>query len=341
MLSPTLFAEMTFGTGHNSIYIHDSAGTFTRTDLGLTGLPLLYPNAVQADLPPHLQLSGRFGNQANFNSSQSPFTNFNTTYDFLGNLTKVWGRHTSKVGVYAQKSLKDQTSFTNHNGVINFNENTQNPFDTSYAAANAAIGVYNNYQQANAYSNGEYRYWNVEWYAQDNWKVNDRLTLDYGLRFYWVQPQHDEAGLTSNFYPDQFDAEPGRPPVSSGRSSAARASPSIRSPGRRCRQVNIGRIVPNSGNLTNGIGQAGDPNVPSRLIKDNGILFAPRFGLTYDITGNQSFIFRAGGGVFYDRYEGNISFALISNPPTTFTPQLNFGRLQEIDPANALLAPSA
>ena len=79
--------------------------------------------------------------------------------------------------------------------------------------------------------------------------------------------------------------------------------------------------MPNSGSLTNGIGQSGDPGVPDRLIEDNGILFAPRFGLTYDITGNQSFIFRAGGGVFYDRYEGNISFALISNPPTTFTPR--------------------
>ena len=110
--------------------------------------------------------------------------------------------------------------------------------------------------------------------------------------------------------------------------------------GQQLAAVNIGRIVPNSGNLTNGIGQSGDAGVPDRLIEDNGILFAPRFGLTYDITGNQSFIFRAGGGVFYDRYEGNISFALISNPPTTFTPRIDFGRLQEIDPANALLAPS-
>ena len=55
----------------------------------------------------------------------------------------------------------------------------------------------------------------------------------------------------------------------------------------------IGRIVPNSGSLTNGIGQGGQNGVPDRLIEDNGILFAPRFGLTYDITGNQSFIFRA------------------------------------------------
>ena len=44
--------------------------------------------------------------------------------------------------------------------------------------------------------------------------------------------------------------------------------------------------------------------------------------------------------MFYDRYEGNISFALISNPPTTFTPLIRFGRLQELDPNNALLAPS-
>jgi hypothetical protein len=110
--------------------------------------------------------------------------------------------------------------------------------------------------------------------------------------------------------------------------------------GQQLPAVNIGRIVPNSGSLTNGIGQSGDAGVPDRLIEDNGILFAPRFGLTYDITGNQSFIFRAGGGVFYDRYEGNISFALISNPPTTLTPAINFGRLQDLDPATALLAPS-
>jgi hypothetical protein len=340
VLSPTLFFETTFGTGHNSIYIHDSEANWTRERLGVSALPLLYPDSVQGDQPPWFQLSGRFGNQANFNSSQSPFTNFNTTYDFLANLTKVWGRHTSKVGFYLQKSLKDQTSFTNHNGVINFNEDQSNPFDTTYAAANAATGVFNSYTQANAYSNGQYRYWNVEWYAQDNWKVNDRLTLDYGLRFYWVQPQHDEANLTSNFLPSLFDPSQAVRLYRPGRNAAGTRVGVDPVTGQEVAAVNIGRIVPNSGNLTNGIGQSGDAGVPDRLIEDNGILFAPRFGLTYDISGNQSFIFRAGGGLFYDRYEGNISFALISNPPTTFTPVIRYGRLQELDPNNALLAPS-
>jgi hypothetical protein len=200
--------------------------------------------------------------------------------------------------------------------------------------------VFNTFNQASVYPIGEYRYWNVEWYLQDNWKVNDRLTLDYGLRFYWVQPQHDEAGLTSNFNPAAFNQGSAvrlfRPAVING-TRVAYDAPT----GRQLPSAFIGRIVPNSGDLQNGIGQGGQNGVPDRLIEDNGVLFAPRFGLTYDITGNQSFIFRLGGGVFYDRYEGNIAFDEIVNPPTTFQPQITWGRLQEVDPSSALLAPSA
>jgi hypothetical protein len=340
VISPTLFFETTFGTGHNSIFIHDADATWTRSGLGVSGLPLLYPSAVVDDYPPQFQLGGRFGTSPNIGSNNAPFYNFNTTYDFLANMTKVWGRHTSKVGVYAQKSLKDQSGFGANNGVINFADTTANPFDTGYAAANAATGVFQTFSQASVYPIGEYRYWNVEWYAQDNWKVNDRLTLDYGLRFYWVQPQHDEAGLTSNFAPSIFNQSDAvrlyRPAVVNGTRVAQ--DPVT---GQTLNAAFIGRIVPNSGSLTNGIGQGGQNGVPDRLIEDNGVLFAPRFGLTYDITGNQSFIFRIGGGMFYDRYEGNIAFDEIVNPPTTFQPTITWGRLQEVDPSTALLAPSA
>ena len=47
-------------------------------------------------------------------------------------------------------------------------------------------------------------YNNTEFYVQDNWKVNGRLTLDYGMRFTRQQPQYDQFLQMSNFFPNQW-----------------------------------------------------------------------------------------------------------------------------------------
>src|SRR4029453_4895105 len=96
--SPTLFFEATFGTGHNSIFIHDADGKWNRSSLALTGLPLLFGGGGEDASPPQFQLGGRFGTSPNIGSNNAPFYNFNTTYAMLGNLTKVWGRPTCKAG---------------------------------------------------------------------------------------------------------------------------------------------------------------------------------------------------------------------------------------------------
>ena len=340
VLSNKTFLEMTFGTGHNQIDIFDIDGKLNRSSLGLQNLPLLYPSAVKDDYPPQFAFGGRSGTSPNIGSNNAPFYNFNTTYDFTGSVTRVMGRHTAKVGFYVQKSLKDQSGFGPNNGRIEFNDDTANPFDTGYSYANAAIGVFRFYDQASSWPVGEYRYWNAEWYAQDNWKATDRFTLDYGMRFYWIQPQWDKAFLTSTFLPDKFNAAQAVRLFRPGRNAAGARIAFDPVTGQTLPEAFIGRIVPNSGDLLNGIRVGGQDDISKYLFKDRGIHYAPRIGVTYDLTGRQNFIVRAGGGVFYDRYEGNLAFAQITNPPTSFTPRISYGLLQQIDPASALLAPS-
>src|SRR5262249_32621774 len=139
-------------------------------------------------------------------SNNAPFYNFNTTRDWSVNLSKIAGSHNFKFGGFWQNSFKPQSSFANNNGQYDFRHNAQNPFQTGFGFPKAATRVFNSFNQASDYVIGNYRYNNFEWYAQDNWKVSSRLTLDYGMRFYWIQPQFDEDLQTGNFLPDRFSA---------------------------------------------------------------------------------------------------------------------------------------
>ena len=65
-------------------------------------------------------------------TDRGPFTNFNTTYDVVANLSKIWGPHAAKFGFYFQSSLKPQSIFASFNSQINFVDNSSNPFDTQH-----------------------------------------------------------------------------------------------------------------------------------------------------------------------------------------------------------------
>ena len=123
----------------------------------------------------------------------------------VANLTKIWGAHNAKFGVYYQSSEKPQSIFYSFNAQVDFAGDPNNPYDTSLSYANAATGVFNRYTQANKYAQPKWEYKNFEWYLQDNWKASSRLTLDYGVRFYYMTPQWDADKGVSNFLPDKFD----------------------------------------------------------------------------------------------------------------------------------------
>ncbi len=337
-ISPSMTNEFTFGTSHNSINIFPATNALTRTASGVN-LPVLYPSAVQSDLLPTLSFGGtRIGNSPTVTNPYAPFVNYNTTLDWVDNLNKVVGRHSLKAGIYIQRSRKDQTSFSTTNGNYNFGDNSSNPYDTGFGFANAAIGVYNSFTQANAYLNGMYRYTNLEVYVQDTWKITDRITLDYGLRGAWYQPQYDAAMQTSTFDPSAYDPSKAPRLYQPGLSQAGTRIAVDPASGQTLAAAYIGYEIPNSGVFANGMLQQGK-GINKYLMENRGPQWGPRFGMAWDVTGHQNLVVRAGGGMYYDRIQGNKIFDMIRNPPVTTAPTLNYGYAQDINPASALLAP--
>jgi hypothetical protein len=342
LISPTLTNEATWGFGKNIIHIDPTTDGLTRAKTGMSDLNVLYPKAITNDFIPTFGFNGtRISNTASFGTNDAPFYNYNTTIEYLDNLSKVWRQHTFKFGGYLQRSRKDQSSFAAFNGTYDFGDDTSNPYDSQYGFANAALGVYRTFSQASQYALGQYRYWNLEFYAQDSWKVTRRLTLEFGLRMYWIQPQYDASLQTSNFLPELYDRSQAprlyRPTFGPDGKTVIAIDPAT---GQTLPAFAVGKIVTNSGDLLNGIRQAGK-GINKYLQQDRGLTPAPRFGFAYDVTGKQNLVVRGGFGIFYDRFQGNEIFDELTNPPTTFQPQLVNGLVNQINPTTALLAPSS
>ncbi len=343
VFGPTMTNEFNMGASHNSFLIDSTTPAYTRAKTGVN-LPVLYPNAVQNDWMPYVTFGGsRLANSAAFNTGNNgaaPFINYNTMIDIVDNVSKVYRQHTFKFGVYIQRSRKDQTSFGAFDGAYNFGDTSANPYDTNYGFANAALGVYQTFSQAANFINGQYRYTNLEFFAQDTWKISNRLTLDYGVRVAWYQPQYDASLQASTFLPQAWSASQQprlfQPQMVNGVRSAVDSTT-----GQVLPAAFIGYIVPNTGTVANGIVQGG-VNGESKYLQDSRPpQWGPRIGIAWDVTGRQNVVIRSGAGVYYDRFQGNRVFDLVRNPPLGIQPQLVYGYMKDINPSSALLSPSS
>jgi hypothetical protein len=348
----------------------------------LPGFPLLYPNAGVVDpryyaftvlqdlnpvwwdgtrinLPPAFAWGSRIvptqtgtGGTGDLpgppNQLFPGFLNINRTQDVAVSLTKVWNAHTFKTGFYNNHSFKAQNTGAGgvpnlgFQGYVNFGNDTNNALDTGFGFANAAVGVFTQYLQQSKLIEGSMIYNNTEFYVQDNWKVNSRLTLDYGVRFTHQQPQYDQFLQMSNFFADQWSLAQAPLLYLSGCSNGAtvcsgnarnavdpRTGQIVSAPGAANSAALIGTVVPGTGNLTNGVHQAGD-GIADTSYTWPKLVVGPRFGFAYDVSGQQTLVVRGGGGLFFDRPDGNTVFSIPGNPPISTSQDLRNGQLQTL-----------
>src|SRR6202171_5965816 len=306
--SPTLTNEFIFGPSSNFIDLRPSNDLALASANGIT-VPKLFPS-VGFGYVPNFRYGG-IDNQTfpftNFNGL--PFINQNHTFNFIDNVVKIIGSHMLKAGFYAQRSRKDQKTFGRPDTEINFNNDTNNSLNTGHPYANALLGIYNNYTQASNFLKGFYRYWNIEGYVQDNWKATRKLTLDYGLRISWYEPQYDVRLQTGAFNPSVYD--PSKTPrlylpvclnnsaPCSGGARRRAVDPAKLVPGFVPTELNtlpsnfIAALVSGTGDIANGIGQA-SKGYPRGGYDSRGPQWGPRLGLAYHLLGNGKTVGRGG-----------------------------------------------
>jgi hypothetical protein len=131
------------------------------------------------------------------------------------------------------------------------------------------------------------RYNEFALYAQDNWNITNRVTLNLGLRYEYYGPQQKSSPkYDSNFY----YADPN-------------ASVNTSTPQALITAIRGGQVLESNRSPT------------GTLWKSDWNNIAPRLGFAWDLTGDSRTSLRGGYGISYERNFGNVTFNTLFNPP--------------------------
>jgi predicted heme/steroid binding protein len=322
-ISPTIVNEALATVSLDDVYIPvDQANFFNRATAGID-YPYVFP---QGKLIPTRIPTVKINNFSDLNGGPYPSHSAGPIYDVSDSLTWIKGSHTFKFGFLYERSGENDndeinvnactTCTNNQNGQFQFNDSR--PGGTGVAVANVALGLFDSYSEIGPRAYTIFRGSMSEAFAQDSWKVTQKLHIDYGVRYTVIVPYSALWRNMAVFAPELYDP-----------AKAVKIDPKT------------GFVIPGSGDPYNGmvIPGSGFPDsakgrFPEATSGQYNYLFRgvnshysdiqwndwqPRLGVAYQM--NDKTVVRAGAGRFFTRLGVSDSVFLGGNPP--FQPTAN------------------
>lgn len=302
VLSPTMTNEIVFSASKLQLdYNYADPSKVSLAALGIQNLQRPFP--TKSPYAPLSFISWDVNTQLWEAGQSLPLFAFNNSVSLTDTLSKVYKNHTFKFGALIERAGKTQNINGGNEGpegqfefeggsdqavsvgAVGISSSTG--FLRTGAFANLFVGQLDSFAQSTDVPTGHFHLWNFEGFAQDSWKIRPNFTLEYGLRLSFYPNNVESTGLPVAFSPSAY---------------VRGAGPFI---GGNLQNPN-GYLLASRGQLSNGV----FPSNPAPQ-------FAPRLGFAWDIFGNASTVIRGGAGLFYNRYQGNYLYGILTSPPNT------------------------
>jgi carboxypeptidase family protein len=302
--TPNLLNETSFLYGGNKITLTPIAGAGNSFKLptGWTATSFFPVSDNAGQDMPEIDLQGSPLNTT-WTESYYPWKNGYEGFDYRDDLSWTKGRHQFKFGFSWLHDYKNQQLQANTQGTAAFNASAFS--GDSYI--NFLLGDASSFTQLQYLAGKHWVNNNYGFYANDDWHVTPRLTLNLGLRFDGLPHAFERYNLFSNFVPADYNASAGYPLNPADGTLLPGALSTFSSTGSEQFYLN-------------GIREAGVGGFPRGNVQNKYNTWQPRIGFAYNLTGNGKTVIRGGFGMFFERVQGNDVYNAALNPPFAYQP---------------------
>ena len=330
MISSTLINEAKANATWNGQRIPPVGEFWKRSTFGFV-YPQLFTGGRFDDGIPNTTFSGA-GSPSNFNGPSGSLLSPTTDIAVSDNITFIRGKHSMKAGFVNVRNRKDQNGRSGYTGNLAFNTNATRSTGNSFA--DALLGNFRSYNEANDDPIGFFRFNQFEAFATDSWKARKNLSLEFGARFYHFGPTYTQANNITSFDPAHYDPAQAVTILANGNIDLSKGGNRFNG------LIRAGNGIPDSdrGRVSDAVLATVPTGAPLGFYQPRNKI-APRFGFSYAPFNDDKTSIRGGFGMFYDKVEGNLIFSQVNLPPFVSTPNFDNGNLS--NPAGGTPASAA